>query len=87
MAAFLKGTFTGPDMYAADDFEAYAAAPVVLLDQSKQRGGPHFNTGYTSAHVDDYGWDDFELESAGSISSLHNGGRSGDVLFKNGRFH
>jgi hypothetical protein len=87
-ASLSQGHFWGPDgMYAADDFEAYAVAPVVLLDQPSQRGGPHLNNGHASPQTANYGWDDFELETTGSIHSLHNGGRSGDCLLKNGGFH
>jgi hypothetical protein len=86
-ASLLEGHFWGPDgMYAADDFEAYAVAPVVLLDQPSQRGGPYLNNGHAKPQTANYGFDDFEAETTGSIHSLHHGGRSGDTLLKNGGF-
>jgi hypothetical protein len=86
MASLEQGTFHGPQMYAADDMEAYSVGGIALLDQSVQRGGMDLGTAYFAATTSNYGSDDFELETVGSIHSLHNGGRSGDCLLKNGKF-
>jgi len=87
LASLNDGRFASPEEFCSEDFEGYSLGTSPALSKSKGRGTPQFSTGVTSTSAGNYASDDFELESPGSISSLHNSVRSGDTLFKNGKFN